>query len=191
MVRLLIPHTATTAPRLSKSKPRPWIEAVSIDLNSQHERVIACDFFDYPPPAMDERKFDIVCLSLVVNFVGALEDRGRMLTHAHRYVEPDRGLLYIVLPLACVSNSRFLTHEKMRGILASAGWRVVSTHDSAKLCYLLCQADLSICDGRVHRKEKLREGIERNNFAIVLNDPLPVSHASRAEEWHGIEHSLH
>lgn len=54
----------------------PWIDATSIDLNSQSENVIQSDFFAYPIPAAD-KLFDVVCLSLVVNFVGSLTQRGR------------------------------------------------------------------------------------------------------------------
>lgn len=56
-----------------------FIEATCIDLNSQAPHVVQCDFFDYPVPSTDGL-FDVVGLSLVVNFVGSLTKRGRLIT---------------------------------------------------------------------------------------------------------------
>ena len=52
-----------------------FIDATCIDLNSQAPHVIQCDFFDYAKPSTD-KLFDVVGLSLVVNFVGSLTKRG-------------------------------------------------------------------------------------------------------------------
>ncbi|CEH16445.1 25S rRNA (adenine(2142)-N(1))-methyltransferase, Bmt2 [Ceraceosorus bombacis] len=107
----------------------PWINSTSIDLEPRSEAVIKSDFFDFAKPDLDRQqaedvwskaaaavegrgegqdvrvkrwrgKFDVVALSLVVNYVGDLEQRGRMLLHAHHYLTPT-GYLYLVLPNAC------------------------------------------------------------------------------------------
>lgn len=52
-----------------------WITAKPIDLNPQHPDIQKQDFLQMKPPT-EENKFDIVCLSLVVNFVGDPKDRG-------------------------------------------------------------------------------------------------------------------
>ena len=52
-----------------------WVDATCIDLNSQAPNVTQCDFFDYPVPPPD-KLFDVVGLSLVINFVGSLTQRG-------------------------------------------------------------------------------------------------------------------
>ena len=53
-----------------------WIHAKPIDLNPQHPDIEKQDFLCMdPPPSM--AMFDIVCLSLVVNFVGDPKDRGK------------------------------------------------------------------------------------------------------------------
>ncbi|CEP16953.1 hypothetical protein [Parasitella parasitica] len=52
-----------------------WITAKPIDLNPQHPAIEKQDFLLMKPPAKDD-KFDIVCLSLVINFVGDPKDRG-------------------------------------------------------------------------------------------------------------------
>ena len=53
-----------------------WITATYIDLNPRAEHVHQSDFFNWPvPPSRDER-YDVVGLSLVLNFVGDLKQRG-------------------------------------------------------------------------------------------------------------------
>jgi 25S rRNA (adenine2142-N1)-methyltransferase len=50
-----------------------WIHAKPIDLNPQHPDIQQQDFLKMKVP---DEKFDIVCLSLVINFVGDPKDRG-------------------------------------------------------------------------------------------------------------------
>jgi len=52
-----------------------WITAKPIDLNPQDPAIQKQDFLQMKPPGKDD-KFDIVCLSLVINFVGDPKDRG-------------------------------------------------------------------------------------------------------------------
>ncbi|KAF7729354.1 hypothetical protein EC973_004610 [Apophysomyces ossiformis] len=52
-----------------------WIKARPIDLNPQHPDIEKHDFLCLNPP---EEKYDIVCLSLVVNFVGDPKDRANL-----------------------------------------------------------------------------------------------------------------
>jgi 25S rRNA (adenine2142-N1)-methyltransferase len=53
-----------------------WITAKPIDLNPQHADIQKQDFLQMLPPTTEADKFDIVCLSLVINFVGDPKDRG-------------------------------------------------------------------------------------------------------------------
>jgi len=57
---------------------QPWIDTTSIDLNPQAPHVIKSNFFDFPIPASenDDELFDVVSLSLVMNFEGSLVNRG-------------------------------------------------------------------------------------------------------------------
>lgn len=51
----------------------PWIKTTSIDLNPQDpSKVSKYDFMKFPIP---EEKFDVIGLSLVLNFVGDLKQR--------------------------------------------------------------------------------------------------------------------
>jgi 25S rRNA (adenine2142-N1)-methyltransferase len=54
-----------------------WITATPIDLNPQHPDIEKQDFLQMNPPTTDDTKFDIICLSLVINFVGDPKDRGK------------------------------------------------------------------------------------------------------------------
>lgn len=53
-----------------------WIHTTPIDLNPQHLLIQKQDFLEMLPPQNEKDLYDIVCLSLVVNFVGDPADRG-------------------------------------------------------------------------------------------------------------------
>src|SRR5258705_7151282 len=44
-------------------------QVTRIDLHSQHPDILSQDFMERPIPVADEEKFDIVSLSLVLNYV--------------------------------------------------------------------------------------------------------------------------
>lgn len=90
-----------------------------------------------------------------------------MLVHAHQYLKPQ-GLLYLVLPLPCLTNSRYTTHERLESILRSCGWSKVKQHDSAKLTYWLCARVEA--DGKTWKRDQLRTGAQRNNFCVIVEE---------------------
>jgi len=60
---------------------RPTAASVtSIDLNPQAKHVQKYDFFDFPLPGPDDKLYDVLGLSLVLNFVGDLRKRGKTLS---------------------------------------------------------------------------------------------------------------
>lgn len=91
-----------------------------------------------------------------------------MLLHAHNYLVPG-GFVYLVLPLACVCNSRYMTHAHLREILSSAGYGVVRQEDSKRLTRWLLRQEFPGWDGRVFKKKELVRGTTLNNFCIVLS----------------------
>lgn len=101
----------------------PWIKATSIDIEPRGPNVQQVDFFKLQVPPTEEERYDVVSLSMVINFLGDIQERGRMLIHAHRYLKKG-GHLALILPLACVNNSRYCTHERLQEILKSCGWKV-------------------------------------------------------------------
>lgn len=127
-----------------------WIHCTPMDLRSRHPSIVEQDFL-----LMDQDehkdKWDVISLSLVLNFVAEPKDRGqlhlvvqeiwklirdlgRMLFMARNMLS-HKGLLFLVvssphpaitsiylqLPLSCVLNSRYLTLDHLNEIMAAIG----------------------------------------------------------------------
>lgn len=114
---------------------------------------------------------------------------GHFLLHAHSYLKrKSPGYLYIVLPLPCLTNSRYLTHQQFRSILASTNWEVVAHHDSSKLTYWFLREtnkaeDGRKGDGKVWKREELRKGVApRNNFCILVKPEDPIERGVEVEK---------
>eukprot|EP00037_Helgoeca_nana_P024288 m.257699 g.257699 ORF g.257699 m.257699 type:complete len:303 (+) comp26599_c1_seq1:263-1171(+) len=149
-----------------------WIDADAIDLNSQASGITEVDFFDFAPShRADKRPYDVVALSLVVNFVPEPKKRGEMLRRSVGLLKPG-GTLFLVLPRACVDNSRYVTDVSLKAILTSLGLEVTLSHLSAKLAYYvlrLAHPDRHRAPDRaVFKRALLRPGATRNNFSIGL-----------------------
>ena len=157
-------------------------EMKRIDLHSQHSDIEEQDFMDLPFPTtedLDEEGFDIVSLSLVVNFVGDPAQRGEMLKRVKGFLRPCSRdgdemreffpALFLVLPAPCVTNSRYLDEEKLKSILEILGYTMAKRKLSSKLVYYLWRYEGSVTENaKVFKKEEIRSGRSRNNFAIVL-----------------------
>jgi len=89
------------------------IDCTAIDLNPQHPSVEKRDFFTLDHKAKPWfQGFDVVVLSLVLNFVGDRFARGDMIKRSVAMLRPDGlGRLFIVLPAACLRNSRWMDHD--------------------------------------------------------------------------------
>ena len=177
-------------------------EVERIDLHSQHPEIREEDFMERPLLGSDEdrreRGFDVVSLSLVVNFVGSAEGRGRMLERVGAFLRETRRILcdssgeeeqgakengqgiresgrwfpglFLVLPAPCVFNSRYLDEERLEVIMRSLGFERLERKVSSKLVYYYYKYGFEARpDGvKQFRKTELRKGGSRNNFAIVL-----------------------
>ncbi|KAJ2082837.1 25S rRNA (adenine2142-N1)-methyltransferase [Coemansia sp. RSA 988] len=185
---------------LNYARERSWIDTVPIDLNSQEPGIIEQDFLDIvidrnptTPDALrrgvsDDSEadnetaishyfdalFDVVCLSLVVNFIGDPTRRGDMLCQASRLLVPN-GYLFLVLPRACVENSRYLDDERLQTIMKHLGFQQLFIHHTPKLAhYLYCLSTDERSDSGeskhecIFKKTLLHSGAGRNNFAIVI-----------------------
>ena len=173
-----------------------------IDLNSRNPRIRQVDFMEMGPPATEAEEkeagypssdnsqgegYDIVALSLVLNFVSDPAARGEMLKHVALFLRRGRrpgesspqesrfdGLLpglFLVLPAPCVENSRYLDETRMVGIMRALGYTLVRRKASAKLlCYLWRYDSRDFASDSVDafKKHEVRKGKDRNNFAIVL-----------------------
>jgi len=146
-----------------------WIDTTPMDLRSRHPSILEQDFL-----LMDEDenrgKWDIISLSLVVNFVPDAKDRGRMLCRAHSMLVQE-GLLFLALPLPCVENSRYLTFDKLQSFMTVIGFIEVQIKwkKSGKMAYWLYKRSER---GRERLDEFCKKSIcrqgDRNNFAILL-----------------------
>ena len=163
-------------------------EVERIDLHSQHPGIKQQDFMKRPLPATEQalevEGFDIISLSLVVNYVGDAKIRGNMLRRVSSFLrrrEPQPGssqdallplpMLFLVLPASCVTNSRYLSEERLEKMMQSLGYSVVKKKLSAKLIYYLwCFSDGQMSGNQdlQWKKEEVRNGVKRNNFAIIL-----------------------
>eukprot|EP00053_Salpingoeca_punica_P027817 m.25956 g.25956 ORF g.25956 m.25956 type:complete len:339 (+) comp9844_c0_seq1:298-1314(+) len=143
-----------------------WLDATYIDLHSQEPGITQIDFFDVDEAA----RFDVVVLSLVLNFVPDAHQRGEMLRKCTRMLAPT-GLLFVVLPLPCVANSRYCTESHLLAMLAALGFSLHSRHESRKLAFFALTFDAANqlpADAISFPRTLLRTGASRNNFAILL-----------------------
>lgn len=153
----------------------PCLDVKRIDLKSQESGIEEIDFMDLPIPC-DDAKFDIISLSLVLNYVPDPASRGAMLARIPQFLQSinSRNMipsLFLVLPLACVGNSRYFTRERLSHIMHALGFQLSKEKTSSKLYYSLWTFDsMTKTDSYFHfRKEELRSGGSRNNFSISLS----------------------
>ena len=155
-------------------------EMERIDLHSQHPAIKEQNFMERPTCAagdLDQQGFDIVSLSLVVNFVGDLAERGEMLRRVASFLRPYSGhkesifpTLFLVLPAPCVTNSRYLDEERLNAIMQSLRYIRAKRKLSSKMVYYLWKYEAGKVGGsKVFKKEEIRSGKSRNNFAIMLH----------------------
>ncbi|RVX68272.1 hypothetical protein B0A52_07275 [Exophiala mesophila] len=172
-----------------------------IDLRSSGPGIEEIDFMALPLPTSstdpqswdyDRPGYDVVSLSLVLNYVPDAQARGEMLRQTTRFFRKaessDRtstsGMklpcLFLVLPGACVHNSRYLTVGHLTDMMNSLGYCLLNDKTTAKLYYSLWRWDgrhpLGESRSRqqsgsrvAFRKREINPGATRNNFCIVLD----------------------
>jgi 25S rRNA (adenine2142-N1)-methyltransferase len=96
-----------------------------------------------------------------------------MLRLIHAHLRPSTtSLLFLVLPLPCVTNSRYLTPEHLEGLMAKVGFKLVRKRwkEGGKVAYWLwSRSDPKAEASGVYSKKKvITDGPRRNNFAIIL-----------------------
>lgn len=147
-----------------------------IDLQSQEpEHIEQIDFMKLPIPQTEDDKFDVVSLSLVLNYVPEPIGRGEMLKRTREFLRGSKltntavPCLFFVLPLPCIENSRYMTADHLREIMACLGYYSIRFHQSTKLHYELYHLEGSIRKGKRFQKTTLNAGKKRNNFCITLD----------------------
>jgi len=140
------------------------IHCTSVDLNPQKPGIIKADLLEYR--LGESSVFDVVVLSLVLNFAGDPAVRGDILKRAVELTKLN-GHLVIVLPLACVKNSRYLTETRLNEMLDSLGCSVINSHQSKKLAFCIA-CKQSPAQSKSFPKTEVANGTHHNNFCIVL-----------------------
>lgn len=88
---------------------KAFIEATPVDLHSRHVQIIQQDFLKIDPASdtpfhhsvPSNLNWDIISLSLVLNFVPDPQERGRMLRLARDLLAPN-GLLFVVVSTSTI-----------------------------------------------------------------------------------------
>ncbi|KAF2205780.1 hypothetical protein GQ43DRAFT_459624 [Delitschia confertaspora ATCC 74209] len=159
------------------SKYPQIMDVTRIDLNSQAPGIQQQDFMERPLPKGPEEMFDIISLSLVLNYVPTPHGRGDMLRRLCHFLrcqtdgsKGENGVLpalFFVLPLHCVTNSRYMDEERLMEIMASLGFVLCQRKTSLKLCYYLYRWNGKSSGTKWPRKQ-VRNGPGMNNFCIIL-----------------------
>jgi 25S rRNA (adenine2142-N1)-methyltransferase len=79
--------------------------------------------------------------------------------------------MFLVLPLPCVRNSRYLSNELLVDLMRTVGFELVQERwkEGGKVGYWLWAWRESSPHGKLFsKKQVVHEGSKRNNFAIVL-----------------------
>ncbi|KAF3157965.1 hypothetical protein TWF788_005115 [Orbilia oligospora] len=175
--------------------PKP--QRTLMDLNSLHpDEILKQDFMEFPVPKLPDDGYDIISCSLVLNYVPTPSGRGDMLKHITSFMEQAlerrrkrlKSLsnnstnkepaetddwsstfpaMFLVLPAPCVTNSRYLTEDRLQEIMISMGYEMVRRKLSPKLVYYLWKF-VSNGSRKKFKKTELLPGGKRNNFAIVV-----------------------
>lgn len=228
-------------------------EIKRVDLHSQEPEMIQqIDFMDLPvplPTRVHEEGFDIVSLSLVLNYVASAAARGEMLLRVTQFLRraadrsctastltshstldprsvstpkstptatitpttpamtppnnhnlstlshPYLPCLFVVLPLPCLTNSRYMTEPHFDALMLCLGFTLLKRHRTQKLVYMLFKYDFnsgatvltdttststsrssavataSSSTPSQFRKTEINPGRNRNNFCITLHSP--------------------
>ncbi|KAF1318182.1 Rrna methyltransferase, partial [Globisporangium splendens] len=150
----------------------PWLNVRAIDLNSRHERIEQRDFFDLKA----EGEFQVLVSSMVLNCVPDAVSRGKMLKLYYEHLQPS-GHLFLMIPLLCLRNSKFMTYARFVEILKAVGFFVKETKDSPKVSFFCLEkkpesietATLANASTTVRFPHKLLvQSDKRNSFSVVL-----------------------
>jgi len=154
-------------------------EVERIDLHSQHPEILEQDFMQRPILDTLERQtkgFDVVSLSLVVNYVGDATKRGEMLRRAAKHLRARQSQqevvpgLFLVLPAPCVLNSRYLDEGTLIKMMTALGYVKLESKSGNKLVYYyfrwLGEAETK---GTSFKKVAVKNGARMNNFSIVFD----------------------
>lgn len=150
-----------------------------IDLDNANDTrgILRQDFMERPLPKDESEQFDLISCSLVLNFVPTPTLRGDMLKRFKPFLRKSNSTyVFIVLPLPCINNSRYLNKTHFTQIMHLLGYRSKNYHEAKKVCYFLFQLRQNDKDQNhsqqpytpFNKKLKVNDGPRMNNFCILL-----------------------
>lgn len=142
-----------------------------IDLNSQNPKILQQDFMQRPLPTLDKERFDVISCLLVLNFVPTPAQRGEMLKRMTQFLrKPAVGAssLFLVLPLPCVSNSRYFDAAVLGDIMQNLGFSEVRYYEAKKVAYWLYDWKDVPQTKKGLKKKEIHSGAKRNNFYVEM-----------------------
>lgn len=160
--------------------------SVHIDLHSQEPGIEQQDFMERPIPRDKSEKFDIISLSLVVNFVPDAATRGKMLQRTLSFLDKTTEVgtatkvdsvfpsVFMVLPRSCFENSRYMTEKRFEEIMNALGYSRIQRKMTQKLAYSLwLMGGTPGTPTAIFPKKEINPGRTRNNFVITLDGSTP------------------
>lgn len=157
------------------SRSKKFGEIVRIDLHSQEPGIIEEeDFLKREIPKDESDKFNCISCSLVVNFVPNSDLRGDMMCRLIEFLKkPNQdnfSILFFVIPLPCIENSRYFDNDIMDLIWIKLGFEKIKYHQSNKLVYWLLKwkGEKYVDYNFSLKKREIRKGNDRNNFCITI-----------------------
>ena len=147
-------------------------EIIRVDLNSQDALILEQNFMDRPLPLNESEKFNLISCSLVINFVPSPEERGDMLIRMTKFLKkPKKNMssLFLVLPLPCVSNSRYFDNERLLEIMSQLGFQQTFYYEAKKVAYWLFDWTGKTKLVKKFPKKELHSGSSKNNFCITIS----------------------
>ncbi|RDA89559.1 hypothetical protein CP533_3640 [Ophiocordyceps camponoti-saundersi (nom. inval.)] len=170
-------------------------DVVRIDLGSREAGILQQDFMERPLPESEADRFDVISLSLVLNYVPDAAARGRMLARTLSFLRRlDEGdssdsttacalpCLFVVLPRNCVTNSRYFTVTRLKELMDMLGYESVTEKMTQKLAYSLWTRRRDVAIAHVtFTKTEVNPGRTRNNFVITLDSSATFE--TRGADW--------
>ncbi|KAL2013465.1 hypothetical protein VTN00DRAFT_990 [Thermoascus crustaceus] len=166
----------------------PYLDVTRIDLHSQEPGILQQDFMERPLPSGDDYRFHLISLSLVLNYVPSPTERGEMLKRCVAFLTKSlpsgcsmidfSPCLFLVLPAACIENSRYLTQDRLQKIMSSLGFTLAKSKVTSKLIFQLWEFNAHF-EHRSFGKDILNPGKTRNNFSIILSHTSSTAEAKQ------------
>lgn len=148
-----------------------------IDLNSQSPQILEQNFMERPLPTNDSERYEMISCSLVLNFVPTPKERGEMLKRITGFLKEPKdshsgtSSLFLVLPLPCITNSRYFNASLLLEVMESLGFKEVKYYEAKKVAYWLYDWKGHHAMKRMppQKKKELHGGGTRNNFYVDVS----------------------